>query len=318
MPHSSRLVLAAALALPGVPGAQQPLDPILAAAMRAAERYVDCMMREDLDCLEELTHRERLQAAAVLSTELARLRRGVDPLDHGVVGADHMIEIAEPWPAFSVDNVRYTFVPYFETYANEQSGQKLETMAYLIGASDDDGVSWRFIQVNIDSALRTNEIDRVIRGYGVGPRPPVYELEFREDPLLRSRWLDTKKSRFVFVDEAFAYSLELEIRKDVESPIDLTIHYDDPAHPDRPLRFRGTLQPGQRDLLWQSPVLSAFETGQIYDVLIEGSDPHTGKAIFEHRESLLFYPSRAFWLAVLSKPPAERTESTPEAALPLR
>jgi hypothetical protein len=308
MTYRVRLALPAALLLPSVLVAQEPVDPARAAVIRDAEHYVDCMLREDLDCLEASTHWERLAAGGLHSAELARLRRGGGVIsNYPSVNQDRMdikMETAEPWPAFSVDGVLYSFVPYCESATNEQSGRRLEVMAYLIGASDDDGASWRFIQVNDYSMLRTHELDRIILGYGDGPRPLVLEHGTQEVPFRRSRWLDTTKRLFAPVDGGYAYVLEFEVRRELDAPIDLTVSYDDPADLDRPLQFRGTMQPGQRVLQWQSPSLRDFEFGRSYQVVIEGSEPESDELLFTHREELLLQPTRELWLSILSRPPS--------------
>jgi hypothetical protein len=53
--------------------------------------------------------------------------------------------------------------------------------------------------------------------------------------------------------------------------VDIFVRYDNPADPDEPLLFRGSLQPGQRELHWQSRALRGFEWGSVYNVEIEVS-----------------------------------------------
>jgi hypothetical protein len=263
-------------------------------------------------CIEEMTHRERLDAAGLLSREMNRLKALMDA--RAIFFPDQRIynwlEAAPAWPPFAVDGVLYAFVPTLETWTDPVNtwmdpsgrGRRTDRMAYLLGASEDDGKSWRFIQVDEDSVLKPDEIDRVIPAYD-GPRPEIRVVVAVARPVVRSRWLMTKQRGFSPVDDAYAYVLKLDVRRDVEEPIDFTVSYDDPADASAPSEFRGTLAPGQRELAWQSPALRGFEYGTTYNVVIEGRDPDSGDVLFEHREALLFQPTTELWRAEISQPP---------------
>jgi hypothetical protein len=49
--------------------------------------------------------------------------------------------------------------------------------------------------------------------------------------------------------------------------------------------------------------MEGFEADRPYSVVIEGSDPDTGSLVLEHREELVFPPTRNLWLSEQSKPP---------------
>jgi len=310
MTNRGRLVLAAACLLSGTVAAQPSAEDARAAADREAQRYTTCWMRAQLDCVEELTHRELLEEAGLYSEEIRQLRSSVLALDRVPPTLSfHVKEVAEPWPPFSVGGRMFVLVPYLEYIASSayssivETNGRLERMAFLIGASEDDGESWRFIAVRSNSALTPDQIDRVIPGYGGGPLPPVMTVEIRETPFERTRWLETTERQFVLAGDAFVYSLTVGIREEIEGPIDLVVRYDDPADRDRPLEYRELLPSGQRELKWQSQPMAGFEMGLIYDVVIEGSDPDTGNRLFEHRQEFLYHPTPELWAAVMSKQP---------------
>lgn len=298
------LALAAPLLLSSVLAAQEPLDPVRATVLREAQRYVDCWMRDDPACVRELTDRERLQAAGMVA-QLPRPLTNATQTEKEFV----RIELAEPWPPVAVDGALFAFVPYIDGRLLERPELRVKElrfirMGYLVGASDDEGESWRFIHVDSGTTPPADAIDRVMPGYGDGPRPEVGGFIFSEGPLSESRWLQTTERRFVPVDDGIAYALTYEIREGLDGPIDFTVHYDNPVDPGRPLQFSGSLEPGQRVLEWQSPALRDFELGERYDVMIEGNDPDTGARRFRHREELLFLTTRDVWLAEVAPPPA--------------
>jgi hypothetical protein len=310
------LTLAAAFLLSSTLAAQQNLEQSRATALREAERYINCWTRNDVGCIEEMTHRESLEAAGMLSREMNRLRALMDSRTWFFPDQEiyNWLEAAPAWPPFSVDGVVYAFVPTLETWTDpvntwtDRGGRSRRTdrMAYLLGASEDDGESWRFIQVDEESVLSSHEIDRVIPGYD-GPQPEIRVVVADARPIVRSRWLLTQQRGFSPVDDAYAYTLKLDVRRDVDEPIDFTVSYEDPADASGPAEFRGTLAPGQRELEWQSPALRGFEFGANYEVVIEGRYPDSSEVIFEHRETLLFQPTRELWLSVMSRPPLEPT-----------
>lgn len=313
-------MLVAGSLLPSVLAAQDSVDAARAAALREAERYINCWLRGDVGCIDEMTHRERLDAAGLLSREVNRLKALMASRATFFPNQQiyNWLEAAPAWPPFAVDGVLYAFVPTLETWtdpvntwtARSGNGRRTDRMAYLIGASEDDGESWRFIQVDDDSALKSHAIDRVIPGYD-GPQPEIRIVVAESRPVVRSRWLVTKQRGFSPVGDAFAYVLKLDVRREVEEAIDFTVSYENPAVASQPSEFRGSLAPGQRELEWQSPALSGFEFGEKYEVVIEGWDPDSADVLFEHRETLLFQPTQEIWRSEISKPPVSTGDVAP-------
>ncbi len=287
-------------------GAQSNREQARDAAFQEAEHYASCWTDVHPNCINSLTDRERLAAAGLAGPDVHSLRSFVR-LQRGATKASDFfrwMEVAEPWPPFAIDNALFAFVPFFYTTGVQSVGYREERVGYLIGASHDSGETWRFIQVDGDSDVKSDALDRVIPGYRDGPRPELLDREVQEQPFAESSTAATRERRFVPVDGAFAYSLNLYIRRSFRNPVDFVVRFDNPASRGQTLEFRGSLEPGQRELQWQSPALSSFQSGQTYSVVIEGSDPDTGSQLFEHAEQLLFEPTRENWLSVLAKPPA--------------
>jgi hypothetical protein len=290
--------------------AQQATEDARAAALRDAERFADCWTDAHPLCMEDLTDLERLAAAGLPAPDVQSMR-SILRIARGMWNsADlfHWMEVAEPWPPFTIDDAMFAFVPYFETSGVSSQGTREERVGYLIGASDDGGESWRFIQIDEDIAAQPEAIDRVVPGYRDRPRPEVFRLEIQESPFAKSDSVETIERAFVPVEGAFAYSVRLRLRRDSRGPIDFSVRYENPADRNQLLQVHGSLESGQRHLQWQSPASSSFETGQVYSIVIEGRDTDTGELLFTHHEELLFRPTRELWRSVLSRPPGESAE----------
>ena len=301
----ARSIPALALLTSSMLAAQQPVDRVRDAAFREAERFANCLSRGDAACVREFVDGERLAAAGLTARHAAVLGNFVlSLLPPGIV----LLQVERPWPPFAIGDEIVVFVPTLKTVARPLLNAQVNIMAYLIATSADGGESWRFIVVNDLSALTEQEIDR-IPGIAGRPRPEQLSVCIEEPALTQSRWLITRERGFVAADVGrYVYVLTFEIREDIEDRIDFTVSYDNPANPGAPSEFRGSLEPGQRGLPWQSPPLGAFEPGQRYQVLVEGRDSASGDLVFEHRESLVFHATRELWRSVMSKPPEERPQ----------
>jgi hypothetical protein len=293
-------------------GAGQTAQPLTAQQMSAnvsaaARRMADCALALDLNCYQAMldpTRRPPARTWPDVDTDPREIRAMALQLNEP--DFFRRVEMAEPWPPIALDGVIFSFVPTFSSYGVERLGLRVDLAAYLIGVSEDGGRSWRFVDVSRYPQTRPDAVDQLMPGYGDGPRPEVRPVYVEESPFETSPWLQTTGRRLGSADEGFVYDLKFEIRRRIRDPIDLTVQYDNPADRGQQFRFDGSLQPGQRELQWKSPVLQSFEAGETYNVVIEGSDPATGALLFEHRESLLFQPTRELWLAAVPQPPPSR------------
>jgi len=308
MMYRRQLVLAAFWLLSGVAVAQEPSDPVREAILRDAQRYAECFLVLDLQCSGALYDVARLEAANRASMRPVPERPSGEAIDidFGAAAAaaarnrNRRMEVAQPWPPFEMGNELFAFVPYFASYGAVH-GFRSDQAGYFIASSRDDGETWRFILVNSWSTTVTPSIDRLIPGYVDGLRPPMLDFRMQESPFASSRLVRTVTRLFVPVDDAYAYVLELAFEQEFADPLVILVQYDNPADPDEPGLFRGSLQPGQRALQLQSLALRGFEWGKVYDVEIEGWSADMEDRKFRHREELLFQPNREVWLVELSK-----------------
>lgn len=311
------MVLAAAFLVSSTLAAQQRAEqtaqehtvkPLTTQEMRvnafaAAQQLAVCARANDADCYSAMLDHARLPPpVSAYDVEL-------DPREVRVINLQfterdffRWTDVAEPWPPIVLDGPIFIFVPAFSTSGVERLGIRTNAAWYLIGASEDGGETWLFIPVSRYPQTRPDAVDRLIPGYGDGPRPEVLPVYIEESPFQSSRWLRTTERYFALADGGFAYALKFEIRRRIKDPIDVTVQYENPADRDVYFRFQGSLDPGQSELQWRSPALD-FELGETYGVVIEGSDRDSGELLFEHRESLLFQPTRELWLSATSKPP---------------
>ena len=73
-----------------------------------------------------------------------------------------------PWPLFIASGRSYTFVPYNMTL--ETGEQRASSKSFLIGVSENSGISWKF--VDGQSVTRDN-IGMIIPGYAGARLPPT-------------------------------------------------------------------------------------------------------------------------------------------------
>jgi hypothetical protein len=223
------------------------------------------------------------------------------------VGRYRDFAVSQPGEPFTTDDGRLlTFVPYFESRSesDQRPSIRLITMSYMVGVSEDQGETWGFVPVN-NSWVTPGEIDLVFPETRNVPHPDLLELEVSQTEYERSPWLQTTHREFVQIDNAFAYALELEVRRDVEEPLVLTIRYDNPTDRQRPLSLQSSMPPGQEEIQWRSPALTGFELGATYSVVITASDPGTGEQILEHGETLVFLPTVEMWRSHMAEQRAD-------------
>ena len=196
MTGAGRVLVAATLVLSSVTHAQGTEASPLDAIRRDAERYAACIMSLGVDCLVELTDFE-------VWVEFFGFPLGEDTWKEGLErsrshylsldGFHICMKVEEPWPPIALDGKLFTIVPYFQTGGVEgPPGRRVDGTSYLIGASHNDGESWRFVQVLSDPSLPRSRaevagVNRVLRGYGDRPAPEITRVEVNESPLATSR-----------------------------------------------------------------------------------------------------------------------------------
>jgi hypothetical protein len=282
------------------------LDP----ATRDAEAYVACWMTANEACVFELSDRKlHAETGIALPTvgEFQLDSRSLQTASYETIS----IELAQPWGPFTSGERLTKIVPYFDLAIDGTTGRRWERTGYLIASSYDNGQSWRFANVRAVTVSVANWMARLNPGVEEPQWPEVSNRLIEEPGVERSRWMWTTGRRFVQIDDGFVYAMRWEVRQEFAEAVSFAISYDDPADRSRPLRFRGSLEPGQQALEWNSPVLTGFESGQIYEVVVEASDADTGELIFEHRQPMLFEPTLETWRAAMATSPASNPGVAP-------
>jgi hypothetical protein len=161
----------------------------------------------------------------------------------------------------------------------------VELKSFLIGVSDDEGASWRFID---GAFVDRTRIGHIIPDFDRRDLPEIEQQIIRSPDPVRSDYLQTTRGGFYYDGASAAYNLTVNVRKRIRSAVDVTVQLDDPRNPGRPQLYQSSLAAGQKTLEIVSPPLSGFEGGKLYSVLLTGTDATTGETLFEHGQQLLF------------------------------
>jgi hypothetical protein len=136
-------------------------------ALRDANSLAVCMKALDADCTLKWMYTKPLEAQGFEVGELrAQLNVSFEniKLVHGQTERFDLGAAGLPFPG---DGKQYIFIPYQETMLVQ--GQRYSQTAYFIGVSEDQGVSWKFVD-GIGFSLKN--IRTVIPSYSGGPLPP--------------------------------------------------------------------------------------------------------------------------------------------------
>ena len=136
-------------------------------AVRDATSLASCMKALDTECTLRWMYTKLLVAQGFSLTELrAQLNVSFENIKVAN-GKTERLELGAAGAPFSGDGKLYVFIPYHETMSIQ--GQVYSQTAYFIGVSEDEGVSWKFID---GSGFSEKNIREVIPSYGGGPLPP--------------------------------------------------------------------------------------------------------------------------------------------------
>lgn len=265
---------------------------------RDARRFAACVAALDADCVFDSTHVESQIAAGVRTPYVDREWLGElwdDPQQaagesgwNGVARFESL-QAREP---FRVDGRLFAFVPYFQV--NQLYGERLERTGLLIGVSEDDGGSWRFVIIN-GLHIQAHQVPRIFPELSGIELPPIRNRVLPRPEPVRTKYLGTTYAGFSPSGRAVLFALRFDIRRKIRSDVDLIVQFDDPSHPDQPAILEGNLSEGQERLEIRSPLFTGFEPGTYYDVMVRGIDSGSGEDLFEHRQRLLFDPSSELW-----------------------
>lgn len=282
-------------------GADPVMDGAHEAVARDSRSYARCLREGDVDCIDVFMHWEL--HGQLTGRNQNTLRRTIVNGGPGLMtsrestlnmvsqyrGTVRMLDPANPGEPFAVGERLFSIVPY-RTHRLEGAGVLYEQSSYMLGVSEDAGKSWRFVN---GSGFEPGEIESIVPGFSEMPVPATEDNVIVAPRRERSRYLRTLDAGFDFVEGAAVYELSLEVRRVLDGVIDLLVAFDDPSHPSKPRLGRTRLEPGQESLEIRSQMLTGFERGKIYEVVIYGSEPVTATELFEHRQSMLFVPTEA-------------------------
>ena len=266
----------------------------LETAARDAQRYVGCIDALDIDCLETLTYPNYAVCDGIARlTSLIRMRDSIggpgDLSDSD--GTFWRIEPAAPVAIDSTDERLFVLVPLRVTFRIDQWGV---LPRFLLGVSENDGESWRFIE---DSIVRLSPVDLLVTGYSGAPLQPGLTAEPPADPQpAKSEYLTTREAGFILgTQEGDAHAvLTFEVRKRIREPITLFLAFQNPRASAEPILVNSILMPGQESFSVSSPPITGLLAKQYYEVVALGLDPDTEEAVFEHRQLLRYFPVRGY------------------------
>lgn len=285
--------------------AETPLE----SAARDLARYVDCELANDRRCVLEMTYADWSKGSIRRhATSLAQLESRTAPLGGSQGPRLESIRFENPVELYLSAVGSFVVVPYVRSAPSVREEGWLERSAFYIGAANDEGSSWRFID---GYSLQPDDIDLVIPGYDPRSLPEVVDRITLVPRATRSEYLRTTEGRFHFDGESAAYVLSFDVRRNTDEAIDLTVSFDDPLSPDRPRTLRTMLPAGQEELAIASPAMQGFEGGKVYSVMILGGDPESGAELFEHFQPLLFGPTNQYL------PPTGLMQTGPEGWRPI-
>jgi len=136
-------------------------------ALRDAKSLATCMKALDTECTMKWMYTKLLVAQGFSLTELrAQLNVSFENIRFAN-GKTERLDVGAAGSPFSGDGKQYVFIPYQETM-NIQ-GQTYSQTAYFIGVSEDEGVSWKFVD---GIGFSEKNIREVIPSYRGGPLPP--------------------------------------------------------------------------------------------------------------------------------------------------
>jgi hypothetical protein len=136
-------------------------------ALRDASSLATCMKALDTECTMKWLYTKPLEKQGFdLKTLRAELNVSFENIRFAQ-GKTERLELGVPGSPFPGDGLQYIFIPYQETM-NIQ-GQRITQTAYFIGVSEDEGMSWKFVD---GIGFSEKNIREIIPSYGGGRLPP--------------------------------------------------------------------------------------------------------------------------------------------------
>jgi hypothetical protein len=137
-------------------------------ASRDATRLVACMKAFDAACANSLTYTKVFEDHGISRIQLDQSVADLYQKLKSMHATYSRFDLDVPWPPFIASGRSYIFVPYNMTL--ETGEQRASSKSFLIGVSENSGISWKF--VDGQSVTRGN-IAMIIPGYDGAKLPPT-------------------------------------------------------------------------------------------------------------------------------------------------
>ena len=140
---------------------------IAANATRDVMRLVACMKALDAICANSLTYTKVFEGHGISRDRLDQSVTDLYQKLKSVHGTYSRFDVSAPWPPFASRGRKYIFIPYSGLL--KSPARDVSTTSFFIGVSEDDGISWKFVD---GLKVTPDNIGMIIPGYSGGRMPP--------------------------------------------------------------------------------------------------------------------------------------------------
>jgi hypothetical protein len=137
-------------------------------ATRDAMRLLTCMKTLDAACANSLTYVKVFEEHGITREKLDQSVTNLYQQLKSVHGTYTRLELNAPWPPFATRGLTYIFIPYSGVL--KSPARNVSTTSFLVGVSEDSGISWKFID---GQKVTPDNVGMIIPGYSGAKLPPV-------------------------------------------------------------------------------------------------------------------------------------------------
>jgi hypothetical protein len=137
-------------------------------ANRDAMRLVACMKSFDSACANTLTYTKVFEDRGISRVQLEKRVADLYQKLKSMHATYSRFDLDAPWPPFIASGRNYVFVPYNMTL--ETGEQRASSTSFLIGVSEDSGISWKFLD---GQNFTQDNIGVIVPGYTGDKLPPT-------------------------------------------------------------------------------------------------------------------------------------------------
>jgi len=136
---------------------------------RDARRYVGCLKAFDARCLMSIMYLKPQQDRGATDNQIFR-RIDQQLKSSREMGARYTrFDLQDPWDPLPLGGLLVAFVPY-ESDLELRYRTGFATTSYLVGISEDEGATWRFVD---GTGLSGDDLAAALPGFSGQPLPPV-------------------------------------------------------------------------------------------------------------------------------------------------